>query len=95
MVYKGLNLYKYCKLGNFCEGFIFVKLRICEVSRKLSPREMAESLCLLLIEVNHALVVKFLRPDMSFNAICENKILAKISGFTVAIMWSKMSSVLS
>ena len=25
---------KYCKFGNFREGFIFAKLRICEVSRK-------------------------------------------------------------
>ena len=26
----------------FREGFIFTKLRICEVSRKLSPREISE-----------------------------------------------------
>ena len=26
--------YRYCKFGNFCEDFIFAKLRICEVSRK-------------------------------------------------------------
>ena len=23
---------KYCKFRNFCEGFVFTKLRICEVS---------------------------------------------------------------
>ena len=27
-----LTVCGYCKFGNFCEDFIFVKLRICEVS---------------------------------------------------------------
>ena len=44
---------------------------------------MAKSLCRLLIKVNHAIVANFNAANMSFNAICENKILAKISEFTV------------
>ena len=43
---------------------------------------MAKSLCRLLIYVNHALVANFNVAIMSFNAIRENKILAKISEFT-------------
>ena len=38
--------------------------------------------CRLLIKVNHALVTNFSFKNMCFNAICENKILAKISEFT-------------
>ena len=41
--------YHDCKFGNFREGFIFAKLRKCEVSRKQNPRELAKSLCRLLI----------------------------------------------
>ena len=44
---------------------------------------MVKSLCRLLIYVNHALVANFNVANMSFNAIRENKILAKISEFTV------------
>ena len=44
---------------------------------------MPKSLCRLPIYVNHALVANFGVTNMSFNAIRENKILAKISGFTV------------
>ena len=44
---------------------------------------MVNSLCLLLIQVNHALIADFNVTNMSFNAIRENKILAKISEFTV------------
>ena len=47
------------------------------------PREMAKSLCHLLMKVNHVKVANFYVANMSFNAICENKILAKISEFTV------------
>ena len=35
------------------------------------------------MEVNHALVANFNVANMSFNAIRENKVLAKVSGFTV------------
>ena len=38
-----------------------------------------------MILVNHALVTNFDVANMSFNAICENKVLAKISGFTVIV----------
>ena len=44
---------------------------------------MAKSLCRLLIYVNNALVVNFNIANLSFKAIRENKILAKISKFTV------------
>ena len=64
----------YCKSGNFHEGFIFAKLR-----------DMEKSFCRLLILVNHALVANLNVASMSFNAIRENKILAKISGFTVSL----------
>ena len=38
-----------CKFGNFHAGYIFVKLRICEVSGKYNPRERVKSFCRLLI----------------------------------------------
>ena len=44
---------------------------------------MPKSLCRLLIKVNHAIVVIFEVANMPFNAIRDNKILAKISQFTV------------
>ena len=45
---------------------------------------MAKSLSRLLIQVNHALVARiFSVANMSFNAIRENEILAKVSRFTV------------
>ena len=46
----------HCKFGNIREDFIFAKLRICEVSWKQDPREMAKLLCHLLIKVNHITV---------------------------------------
>ena len=50
---------------------------------KLNPREMAKLFCHLLMKVNHVIVVNFYVANMSFNAISENKILVKISEFTV------------
>ena len=44
---------------------------------------MAKLFCHLLMKVNHVIVANFYVTNMSFNAICENKILAKISEFTV------------
>ena len=44
---------------------------------------MARSHCCLLIYVNHTLVLNLNVTNMSFNAISENKTLAKISEFTV------------
>ena len=44
---------------------------------------MAKSFCTLLIQVNHVYVTIFNVANMSLNAIHENKILAKISKFTV------------
>ena len=41
------------------------------------------SLCRLLISVNHAIVAIFNIANMSFNSFSENKILIKISEFTV------------
>ena len=45
---------------------------------------MAKSFCRLLILVNHALVAIFNDANMAFNAIRENKILPKISEYTVS-----------
>ena len=53
---------------------------------KINPLEMAKSLCLLLNSVNHALVANFNVANMYLNAIRENKILAKISEFTVIVL---------
>ena len=44
---------------------------------------MAKSFCRLLIQVNHAYDGIFNVANVSFNAIRKNKILAKISEFTV------------
>ena len=44
---------------------------------------MAKPLFHLLMKVNHVIVAKFYVANMSFNAIRENKILAKIPEFTV------------
>ena len=46
---------------------------------------MKKLFCRLLILVNHELVANFKCRKYVFNAIRENKILAKISGFTVSI----------
>ena len=45
---------------------------------------MAKSLCRLLMKVNHVIDAIFYVANMSFNDIRENKILAKISEFTVS-----------
>ena len=46
--------------------------------------------CHLLMKVNHVIVANFYVANMYFNAFRENKMLAKISEFTVtfAIDWS-------
>ena len=44
---------------------------------------MARSPCHLLMKVNHVTVANFNVANIYFNAIRENKILAKISEFTV------------
>ena len=49
---------------------------------------MAKSVFHLLILVNQALVTNFDVANMSFNAIRENKIFAKISQFKVCILFS-------
>ena len=45
---------------------------------------MAKLFCHLLMKVNHVIVANFLVANMSFKAVRENKILAKISEFTVS-----------
>ena len=45
---------------------------------------MAKLFCHLLMKVNLVIVANFLVANMSFNAVRENKILAKISEFTVS-----------
>ena len=46
---------------------------------------MVESVCHLLMKVYHVIVANFYVANMSLNAILENKIIAKISEFTVLI----------
>ena len=48
---------------------------------------MANSLCRLLMKVNHVIVANIYVSNMSFNAIRENKILANISEFTEFTDW--------
>ena len=50
---------------------------------KWNPQEMVKSLCHLLMKVNHVIVTNFYIANVSFNAIRENKIVGKISEFTV------------
>ena len=50
---------------------------------KLHSRELAKSICHILMKVNHVIVANVHVANMSFNAIRENKILAKISEFTI------------
>ena len=47
---------------------------------------MAKSFFRLLMKVNHDLVANFNVTNMSFNVFRENRILAKISEFTVHIL---------
>ena len=53
---------------------------------------MARSFCRLLMKVDHHLVADFNVANMSFNAIRENKILTKISEFTVSALCTLLSS---
>ena len=52
---------------------------------KLNPRQMAKLFCHLLMRVSHVIVTILYVANVSFNAIHENKILAKISEFTVTL----------
>ena len=61
---------KYCKYENFSEGFIFMKLRICEIEITLSFTDIGK-FCHCHEFFNTA--------NISFNPIRENKILMKIS----------------
>ena len=61
--------------GLFSRNFASAKFR--------DNKTLAKSLCRLLIEVNHALVANFIVTNISYNAVRGNKILAKISEFTV------------
>ena len=53
---------------------------------------MAKSFCCWLILVNHALIGIFNDANMALNAIPENKILAKISEFTVTFIGEILSN---
>ena len=63
----------------FIRVLFFAKLRTCSFV-KLKP---LQNHCRLLVSVNHAQSLIFDVANMSFNAIHENKILTKISEFTV------------
>ena len=64
----------------FSRKFTYAKFHENKSSR---PHEFTKSLCRFLTWVNHALVASFNVANKFFNAIRENKILAKISEFTV------------
>ena len=53
---------------------------------------LAKSLCYLLMKVNHVIVMNIYVSNMSFNAVRKNKILAKMSEFTVFRLQSNKSS---
>ena len=53
---------------------------------------MAKTLCPLLMLVKHAKVANFYLANKSFNAIRENKIIAKVSKFKVILLRGCSSS---
>ena len=87
----------YGKFGNFREGFIFARVLF---SRNFAYAKFRENKilakwrhhCHLLMKVNHVIVANFYVANMSFNAILENKIIAKISEFTVINAQDDISS---
>ena len=54
---------------------------------------MGELLCHFLMKVNHVIAANFYVENMSFNAIRDNKILAKVSEFAEPEVNSIASSV--
>ena len=75
----------YCRFGNFREGFNFAKLRNCENSRKIKSSRNGE-IILPFTDIGESCPSRdFLTSQMSFNAIRENRILAKISEFIVLL----------
>ena len=70
----------YCKFGNFREGFIFVETSHLRSFAKITHSlKGAKSFRRLLMQVNQALVAKFIVANMSFNIIRKNKILTKFT----------------
>ena len=68
---------QYCKFGNFHEGFIFVKLSICEVSRTIKSLRNGK------ITMSFTDIGKS-SPSceyLTLHAFRKNKILAKFSRF--------------
>ena len=57
---------------------------------KLKPREMAKLFCHLLMKVNYVIVANFYVANMSFNAIHETIILAKVckGGSHLRVTWT-------
>ena len=82
------NKLTYCKFENFAR-VLFSHMRSFV---KINPREMEKSLCRLVISVNRALVANFKVANMSFDAICESKILANIPEF-YSIMFISVLSI--
>ena len=76
---SNINLGQYCKFGNFREGFIFAKLRIYAKYRENKILAKYE-ITLLITDIGKSCPSrKFLKLQVCLNAICENKILTKIS----------------
>ena len=75
----------YCNSEIFARVLFSRNLAYAKFRENKNPREMAKSLCRLLMKVTHVIVAICYDANMSFNTIRENNILAKISELTVAI----------
>ena len=87
----GQGPFDYCKFRSFCKSFIFAKLRIFFL--KIIPSQNGKitlwftDICKSCKYVNHSNIA-----NMYFNAIRENRIIAKISEFTLCIVAKKCGS---
>ena len=81
---------QYCKFGNFREGFYFSRNFAYAKFREIKTlaKWHNQSVIYLYMYIMHKSRISLV-ANMSFNAIHENKILAKISKFTVLVFCLK------
>ena len=72
---------EYCRLGNFCKKFIFAN----SIKRHISDVKNLRLMQDLPISVNDRVILPFCEGFI-FTKLHENKVLGKISEFTVAIL---------
>ena len=80
----------YCKFGNFREGFIFVKLETSHMRSFVKIKSLRnDEIILAFIDIGKSCPShEFLRLQICHLMLfAKNKILAKISGFTVSQIW--------